>query len=459
MILVTGSLFFLSAGCGELDPRAGLPEPTEVDAPLGGKADGFSWDYSGQGSFTLSVAANTLITLGDIPAGQQDVLLQVRAPEDVDLQLVDQDETQVVHWEHGVLSGASESSAQYRAMQINWSGSGGIDGNPGNEDLTIDGKLPNSMTVKLYALADCEVTVSYSWAVVVSSRPFIQRLTALAEARPDQVILAYKQGRPAIFVNTASLSAEEAEPFFTALYDMIGGNILMAWNTARERSFHLRTPINTLLEPRFRAKAMIVFRSPYFWNPAAGRLDSEHETLGGNYNFCKEDCGGICWHLTSAECGGFDANCVAYNSCMDQCVADCEIRRAIPQLKLKRAVALIELSDSQISELNSYMAAITDHPEANLGPGDPNGGVPPYLSGDPDGKHNNTSWFSEWLNRKVSPQFPNMHNPAQLIRAYTTGGPDGQLADSFRGLMVFNHDTPPASGANVPKDIPLDFGY
>jgi hypothetical protein len=353
-----------------------------------------------------------------------------------------------------VVTGATEATATYKELEVTWSGSGGIDGKAGDEDLKIEGSLPNAMTVKLYAIEDCEVTVSYFWSVVPTYKPFTQRLADLVAKYPNNVIVATKQGKPAIFVDTASMSDSKIEPFFADLYKTIGTNTLMAWNPAGENFFHLRTPTSTLLEERFRNKAMTVYGSPSYWDPSSGNLDDEY--AGDDEEACYEGCGEDCWQDTAGECGEDYYDCMAYEACQEQCVDEC-----IDQGNhgAERAVALILLTNAQMTLLNDYLVAITDDPDTNLGPSEYNGGVPPYFTGDPDGKHNCTSWFSEWLHRKVSYEWPVYYNPAALMKAYTTGGYSGQLASQFRALLVFNYHTPPASGATVPENIALDFGH
>lgn len=451
-VLVSGAC----ACCGPTTRPGNMPEPREVGSPFGGKADGFDWTQAGQGSFLITVEADTLVSLGTIPADQQDVLIQVRATGDVDLQLIDEDATKVVHWQYGVVKGQTEVTGQYKALEISWSGYGGIAGQAGDEDLKIVGAMPNEMTVKLYATDACEVTVSYSWTVPPPAyKPFAQRLDELVQKYPNNVILATKQGRPAIFVDTASLTSA-VEIFYGDLYQMIGTNTVMAWNPAGENFFHLRTPSSTLLEQRFREKAMTVYGSPAYWDASAGNLDNEHDEYDDEY--CYEDCGESCWEECYEPCGEEDVyDCLCYEECNDTCMEDCG--SSAGQISAERAVALIVLSNAHMELLNEYLVAITDNPDENLGPSEYNGGVPPYFTGDPDGKHNCTSWFSEWLSRKVSSQFPSYYNPAALLKAYTRGGYSGQLADRFRALLVFNHPNPPQSGDTIPWDFPLDFGH
>ena len=48
-------------------------------------------------------------------------------------------------------------------LDVSWSGYQGIDGEAGHELLKITGTMPNAMTVKIYALGACDVTVDYAW--------------------------------------------------------------------------------------------------------------------------------------------------------------------------------------------------------------------------------------------------------------------------------------------------------
>jgi hypothetical protein len=443
----------LFLACGVSDPRGDLPPPDEKPW-VSGKADGFDWSGDGQGTFTITTEANTKHTLGDIAAGTKDVTVKVTATCDVDLQLVDADDTLVVHWQSGVVKGETASSASYGGLTVAWSGYGGIDGEPGNEELTITGTTATAMTVKLYAIGACDVVVDYAWDAAGAYKPFSQRLQDFAAQHPQKVVIATKQGKPAIFLDTSSLSGDSAiKSFYGDLYKVLGTNTLMAWNPAGENFFHLWTPDSDKLEQRFQHRAMTVYGSPSYWDASTGNLDDEY----GDDEYCEEGCSENCYEDVYDECADEYEDeiwdCPAYETCVEDCVSGCGSTTA------ERAVALIVLSDDQMVLLNTYLAAITDDPSTNLGPSSYNGGVPPYFTGDPNGKHNCTSWFSEWIHRKVSSEFAVYYNPAALMKSWTTGGWSGQLATRFRGLLVFNHPTPPASGATISKSFPLDFGH
>jgi len=45
------------------------------------------------------------------------------------------------------------------------------------------------------------------------------------------------------------------------------------------------------------------------------------------------------------------------------------------------------------------------------------------------------------------------------MQSVTTGGWSGKLAKEMVGLLVFNHPSPPKSGADLPASFPLDFGH
>jgi hypothetical protein len=445
--VLLSSVFFLA--CGASDSRDDLPTPDEKPR-ISGKADGFDWTGDGTGTFTATTEANTKHTLGDIASGKENVAVEVTASCDVDLQLIDADGTEVVHWKNGVVKGKTASSASYSGLTVAWSGYEGIDGAAGHEKITITGTMPNAMTVKLYALGACDAVVDYSWDAGQTYQSFLQRLQSFAAKYPQRVVIATKQGKPAIFLETASLSGSTAiKDFYADLYKMLGTNTVMAWNPAGENYFHLWTPSSDKLEQRFRHKAMTVYGSPHYWDASTGNLDDEYDE--GDEEYCSEGCYEDAYEECEEEYGDDIWECPAYETCYESCIA--------ASTEKERAVALIVLSNQHMVLLNTYLAAITDDPAKNLGPSTYNGGVPPYFTGDPNGKHNCTSWFSEWISREVSSEFASYYNPAALMKSWTTGGWSGQLATRFRALLVFNHPNTPQDGATIGKSFPLDFGH
>lgn len=421
----------LLVGCAG-PPDRPTRDPAEPGVPGSGlgKADGFEWgsDSSGSGTFEVEVAKGATVTLGTIPVDRESVEVKLGCPADLDFRLYD-GTTKLIHWTQGILTGPTEVSATYQGMKITWSGYEG-----GNELIKIEGKTTSELTVKVYGYEAGTGTVTYSWGGGDSGgggttpETFDQRLAAFKQKYPTQVIVAEKQGKPAIFVDTKVCTTEaEATAFYADLYKMVGSSTAMLWNPAGDNYFHLAFGAGpaTSLDSYFQMKAIRLYSCIHIWDASAGNLEEE----------CYDD-------EEYDEDDYVDEN-------LDACYDSDQVER-------ERAVALVELDDAQLKSLNTYLEAIMDDFEATLGPADYYGGTPPYFGGS---KHNCTSWFTTWINKEVSSKYPTSANPASFLQSVTTGGWSGTLPPGFQALLVFNHASPPQDGATIPKDFPLDFGH
>jgi len=288
--------------------------------------------------------------------------------------------------------------------------------------------VTTDLTMQVYGYQAGTAKVDYSWGGSgTTTGSFDDRVKALAQKYPTQVTLATKQGKPAIFLDTRVCQTEaQATAFYGNLYAAVGLNTIMIWNPAGDNYFHLAfgTGTNANLDTVYHGKALRLYSHIHIWDATAGNMD--------------EGCGD----------GDYDEEeyvDLEQDPCFDSY-----------QVEAQRAVGLITLTDAQLKDLNTCLNAIQDDFPGTLGPAEYNGGTPPYFGGT---QHNCTSWFSIWLNKKVSSTFSTSANPASLLRSVTTGGYSGQLASEFTALVVFNHPSPPASGATIAKDFPLDFGH
>jgi hypothetical protein len=389
---------------------------------------------SGSGSFEKAIEKDAVVEVGTIIKELENVKVQLKSTVDIDIQLYDRG-TKVVHWSEGLLKGPNKVSETYKEMKITWSGYNGDGTGKGNEYIEIEGKTTVELTLKVYGYEAGTATVDYSWGGDGGSsgggggpsKPFAQRLQDFKQKYPTQVVLATKQGKPAIFVNTKVCTTEaQATAFYEDLYKTVGTSTIMFWNPAGENYFHLAFAggwNNENLDDRFYFKAMRLYSHLHLWDITAGNMDD--------------------------ECGYGDYDDQYVDEQTEPCFDSYQVER-------ERAVALVKLDDAQLKSLNTYLEAIIDDFPGTLGPADYNGGTPPYFGGT---KHNCTSWFTKWINKEVSSKFPTSANPASFLRSVTTGGYGGQLAPEFRALLVFNHASPPQDGATIDQDFPLDFGH
>jgi len=385
---------------------------------------------SGSGSFAQAIPHNGVVKVGDIPAGLENIEVKLKSSVDIDIQLY-HGSTRVVHWTGGLLKKATQETKTYEGMSITWSGYNGDGTGLGNEFIKIDGKTTVKLTMRGWAMrgAPPKGDTVGGGGSGGGYKSFSQRVQALKAKYSSKVTLATKQGKPAIFVKTDSFSSEsQTKAFYADLYKMVGGNTIMIWNPAGDNYFHLafgQGYPNSKLSQKYYKKAMRLYSVIHVWDIEGGNLDSE----------CYDD-------------DDYDED--SYVDWNDEvCIDD-------DQVGAERAVALIKLTNTQLKELDKYLNAIVDDFPGTLGPEEYNGGTPPYFGGS---QHNCTSWFSVFLDRKVSSSYPTYANPASLMKSITTGGYNGQLTSSFRALLVFNHSDPPQSGATISKNFPLDFGH
>ncbi|MCB9678992.1 MAG: hypothetical protein H6737_28080 [Alphaproteobacteria bacterium] len=134
----------------------------------------YSWDASetcnevGDGAFSQYIPFDDFVTVGDIPAGKSNVVidLDARWGADVDVQLWDAG-IPLIAWPDGLLSGPDEQVLYWDGMTIWYSGYNGVNGNWGHETIEIYGEVPNDLTMLAYGYEDGTADVIYEWGLGV----------------------------------------------------------------------------------------------------------------------------------------------------------------------------------------------------------------------------------------------------------------------------------------------------
>lgn len=118
----------------------------------------------GDGFFTQFIHLNQTETIGDIPSGKANVIidLETTSGSDVDVQLYSGN-TALVQWPNGSLNGPGPQELEWKDVRIVYSGYNGIDGNKGHERIEIWGEVPYDLTMKAYGYAAGTAMVTYSW--------------------------------------------------------------------------------------------------------------------------------------------------------------------------------------------------------------------------------------------------------------------------------------------------------
>jgi len=160
-------------------------EPTEAAAAPTAEPNQPGFDFGsgcggGDGAFDLELPVEKAsVTVGTIPAGKFDVVVNLDAEADIDVSLFDASETSlfaegkaIVQWcktsdlsikNCGILRNREEASDTYKGMRITYSGYNGVDGKKGKEFIRIEGATTVPITVRAYAFKIGEAKVDYSW--------------------------------------------------------------------------------------------------------------------------------------------------------------------------------------------------------------------------------------------------------------------------------------------------------
>ena len=121
----------------------------------------------GSGSFTQSIEKNSVVEVGAIPEGKQNLRITLTSEKDVDIQLYDGN-TPIVMWDNdetALLHGEGRESTTYKDMIITYSGYNGDGTNYGNEFITVKGTVATPLTMKAFGYAAGEAQVDYAWGL------------------------------------------------------------------------------------------------------------------------------------------------------------------------------------------------------------------------------------------------------------------------------------------------------
>jgi len=172
--------------CSDGATQAPTPVPTDMPtitptiAPTAAPEDG-TFDFSGcgggSGEFTVTLRTpRERQSLGVIPGQRGGVYVSLSAIRDLDVQVHDLADTSefeegraIVAWcgstgcNRGLLDGPRLETVTYKGMEVEYSGYNGVNGQKGNEYITLDGDTPNDLAVGVLAYRTGTATVQYSW--------------------------------------------------------------------------------------------------------------------------------------------------------------------------------------------------------------------------------------------------------------------------------------------------------
>merc|ERR1711981_240290 len=130
----------------------------------------------GSGKFKKMMQQDARATVGLIPAGQNNVKVQLSSTHDLDVELWGEfGKIALVAWRckymnrkvhktpTNCLDSATKASLQYAGGKITYSGWVGTDGKMGNEYIHVTGKLKVPVMVRAYGYVKGNAAVTYSW--------------------------------------------------------------------------------------------------------------------------------------------------------------------------------------------------------------------------------------------------------------------------------------------------------
>jgi hypothetical protein len=132
-------------------------------------AGGFDWRgdcSSGTGSFEQVVPYGRAVEVGEIPRRKLGIRIDLTAPVDIDVQLVDvEGNAEIVGWPAGLISGPGRECAEYEAVTYCYSGYAG-DGAGGREWIEVKGATNRRLLVRAFGYAEGTAQITYQWAAV-----------------------------------------------------------------------------------------------------------------------------------------------------------------------------------------------------------------------------------------------------------------------------------------------------
>jgi hypothetical protein len=134
----------------------------------------FDWGAdcdAGNGSFQSYIPYQQTQEIGVIPPDKKDVVVELRADADVDVQLIDEATgDQIIAWPNGTLNGPDKECTTYHGVEYCYSGYNGYDSDldgereQGSERIEIFGVTNRRMVMKAYGYQAGAAAVDYSWS-------------------------------------------------------------------------------------------------------------------------------------------------------------------------------------------------------------------------------------------------------------------------------------------------------
>jgi len=129
------------------------------------------------GEFTAELVRGSIVDIGLIPRGKRDLLIELTAEQDLDIQLYDTEDTArweegkaIIAWCRGVCNigimgnnNGGPESIDYHGVGMHYSGWRGVDGQKGHEWVRLEGRTNRRLSMKVFAFRAGTVHVRYSY--------------------------------------------------------------------------------------------------------------------------------------------------------------------------------------------------------------------------------------------------------------------------------------------------------
>ena len=212
---------------------------SEDDSQLSTETAAATFDWGadcegGSGSFDSYIPLSQTQTIGEIPPDKNDVVITLRSPSDVDVQLIDKATGfQIIAWPNGALNGPDKECVDYEGVEYCYSGYNGYDSNNdgvrelGSEKIEIFGTTNRTLVMRAYGYQAGNAEVDYTWSPTNTCNEKGSGTFAQQIPLDDTVVVGEI---PAFKVNVfVQLAARNGRDVDIQLIDSVSGTEIIAW--------------------------------------------------------------------------------------------------------------------------------------------------------------------------------------------------------------------------------------
>ncbi len=221
----------LAAGCA-VDAVDSAPE-------VGAKSAAATFDWGadcegGNGLFEAAIPLSDTVEIGEIPPNKAGVEIALRAPADVDVQLVDKATGhEIIAWPNGDLNGPDKACTTYQNVEYCYSGYNGFDSDGdgarelGSEKIEINGNTNRTLVMKAFGYEAGDAEVTYAWSAVnTCNEKGSGEFTQSIPHNDVAVVGDIPSGKVNVFIELAADAGRDVD---VQLIDAVDGTEIVAW--------------------------------------------------------------------------------------------------------------------------------------------------------------------------------------------------------------------------------------